>query len=230
MKQQQQRRFDSLLRVQEFLDTNAGAVGATATSAGRKELDAAIAALTDCTNVQASTDLRLTGKVNNERALETSVRNEHMKPVATFARARLRGSPEIATLIRPLQNLHGARLVRAARAMATAAASYSDAFTAAGVPADTVEQLASAADVLQAAVTDRANAKVNRIRATKAIEEQLRAGGEAVRILHAIVSKQFASDPTFLAGWDAARRVTRKPGAVRDSGAVASITPIASAA
>ena len=227
MNQHQQRRFDALLRVQQFLDTNASDVGTLAASAGRKELDAAVSALTDCADIQGSANLTMAGQINHERFLEVAVRNEHMKPIATFARARLRGVPEIAALSKRLDDLHGARLVRAARSMASAAEPHADAFTAAGLPSDTVGPLGAAADALQAALTARASSKVGRIAATKAVSEQVRIGCDAVSILHAIVSKQFAGDPIFLAGWDAARRIGAKKGALRGAGAsVGDVTPI----
>ena len=34
-------------------------------------------------------------------------------------------------------------------------------------------------------------------------------------MLHAVVSRQLASNPTLLAGWNGARRVTSKPGVAR---------------
>ena len=46
-------------------------------------------------------------------------------------------------------------------------------------------------------------------------------------MLHAVVSRQLASNPTLLAGWNGARRVTSKPGVAR--GGIVS-TPAASIA
>jgi hypothetical protein len=66
-----------------------------------------------------------------------------------------------------------------------------------------------------AALVDRANTKVSRVGATKGIEQEIQPGGEAVTMLHAVISRQFAGDPTFLAAWNAARRVTGKPDVVR---------------
>ena len=228
MNQKQQRRFDAFLRSQEFLDSNAGIVGTLATSAGRKELDVAVTALAGHADVQGSANLRMAGQISNERALEAAIRNEHMKPIATFARARLRGAPDFATLTRRVETLHGPRLVRAAAAMATAAEPYVAAFPAGGLPPETLAQLGAAADALQEAITHRGSSRVRRVQATKAVEQQISIGRDATNVLHAIISKQFANDPTFLAGWNAARRVGAKKGPVRGSGAViGSVTPVA---
>jgi hypothetical protein len=215
MNQLQQRRLDALLRVQAFLDANATTVGAIGTSAARKELDDAVSALTDHSTAQGSLTRNIAGQKNIKRTLEISIRNEHMKPIATFARARLRGTPNYASLTRRVDRYEGNKLIHSARAMATAAAPYADSFSASGLPADTVEQLATAADELQNTITARASNRVARVSATRAVEEHLVAGKEAVSILHAIITKQFARDPVFLAAWDAARRVGLKLGPVR---------------
>src|SRR4051812_27384494 len=205
VKQIQQRSLDALLRVQAFLDANASTVGAIGTSAARRELDDSIAALNDGATAQGTIVRTIAGQKNTQRSLEFSIRNAHMKPIAHFARARLRGTPNFAALTRKVDNLNGPKLVHTARAMATAAAPYADTFAASGMPADTPKQLADIADELQSLITGRAAAKVARVGTTKSMVQHLMAGKEAVTILHAIISKQFANDPTFLAGWNNAR-------------------------
>jgi hypothetical protein len=167
----------------------------------------------------------MAGQQSRERALTNELRTQHMKPIATFARARLRGAPDIAAITRAAPRLEGPRLVRAARAMATAAAPHTTALVSAGFPADTIAQLGTSADALQSALLDRANTKVGRVGATKGIEQQVLVGREALAMLHAVISRQFATDPTFLAAWNAARRVNAKPGAVRSVG----VAPVPSA-
>jgi hypothetical protein len=227
MEQLQQRSLDALLRVQAFLDANASTVGAIGTSAARRELDDSITALHDRATAQGTIGRNIAGQKNSQRSLEFSLRNAHMRPIAHFARARLRGTPNFAALTRIANNLNGPKLVHTARAMATAAAPYADTFAASGLPADTPKQLADAADELQGLITARAASKVSRVGTTKAVMEHLMAGKEAVMILHAIISKQFANDPTFLAGWNNARRVQSKLGAVRKKEAKETTPPAA---
>jgi hypothetical protein len=223
MRQHQQRRLDAFRRAQDFMDANASRLGALATSEGRRQLDAAVTALGDLGTEQGSADRRMAGQSSRERALTNELRNQHMQPIATFARARLRGVPDIAALTRSAPRLKGAHLVRSARAMATAAAPHTTALVSAGFPADTLAQLGTSADALQSALLDRANTKVGRVGATKGIEQQVIAGREALAMLHAVISRQFANDPTFLAAWNAARRVNHKPGAVRSGSAVPAV-------
>lgn len=68
---------------------------------------------------------------------------------------------------------------------------------------------------LLTALADRANTKVHRVGATKGSSEQALRGREAVTMLNAVISKQFARDKTFLAAWLAAQRVVAKPGVAR---------------
>jgi len=221
VEQTQQRKLDSLRRVQDFLDANADTVGALKDSAGRKQLDDAVTAITTHSSGQAATDLDLAGQKAQQKALVKDLRQQHMVPIARFARAKLRGAPDFAALTNSGFLLQPTQLVRAARAMATAAAPHADSFTASGFPADTVAQLAAAATSLESTIAGRANAKVARVGATKGIREELVKGREAVSMLNAVVSKQFLQDKPFLAAWRAAHRVTAKPGAARGAPAAA---------
>jgi len=227
MNQEQQRKADSLRRVQDFLGANADAVGALKDSEGSKQLNEAVDALVNHGGNQAATDLALAGQISRRRALQAELRASHMQPLATFARAKLRGAPDFAALVKSGKGLGPAQLVRAARAMATAAAPHLDALTRAGFPADTITQLAAAAAALENAITERANAKVRRVGSTKGIREELLKGREAVAMLHAVVSKQFVGDKTFLAAWRAAHRVTAKPGIARVPTSVSVTAPVA---
>jgi len=219
MNQTQQRTLDSCRRVQDFLDANADLVGPLKDSEGRKQLDDAVTALTEHIALQAATDLTMAGQISRQKSLATDLRVRHMLPLATFSRAKLRGVPDFAALVKSGVRLQPKVLVRAARAMATAAAPQADVLTRAGFPADTIAQLGAAATALETAITDRANAKVRRVGSTKGIREELVKGRDAVGMLHAVVSKQFAGDKTFLAAWSAAHRVALKAGVVRLPGA-----------
>src|SRR5665213_3480387 len=201
MQQQQQRILDSLRRVQDFLDAHTDTVGALGTSEGRKQLDAAVSALATHTDGQGSLTLQMSGQTSQQTALATALRKSHMAPVAKFARAKLRSAPDFAALTKSGLHLQPRALIRVARAMATAAAPYADAFTTGGFPPDTITQLGAAASALETAMVDRQNANVSRVLATKGIQQELNKGREAVAMLNAVVSKQLVDNPTVLAAW-----------------------------
>ena len=227
MRQEQQRQLNALRGANSFLVTHATALGALATSEGGIQLTAAITALAELDNAQRSADLFIAGHVGDERNLSTVLRAEHMIPIAGFARTRLRGTAGFAALTVLATKFNGLRLVREARAMATAAAPHADAFVRGGFPADTVQQLAAAATALESAIEERGRIKAGRTGATKGIAEKLRAGREGVQMLHSVIRKQFANDPHFLAEWKAVHRVSAKVGAVRGGSTVVPITPVA---
>lgn len=236
MKTHQQYRIDALHRSKDFLDSNVAAVTGLADSEGKKQLDASITALAGFTNQQEWANRYMAGRKGRERALAVDLVEKHMRPLATFARARLRSVPDVAALAKRSMKGTGAAIVREARGMATAAAPHVATLVAGGFPADVITQLGAAADALEAALADRANAKVERITSTRGIAEELKAGREAVAMLHAVVGRQLASNPTLLAGWNGARRVTSKPGTARGASVstpathVAAIAPAAPAA
>lgn len=182
---------------------------------GRKQLDAAVTRLAAYENEQGSAVLEMAGQQSRAHALVADLRARHMQPISTFARAKLRGVPDFAALTRPVAKLQPKQLVRAAQAMATGAAPHADALVKGGFPADTIAQLSAAAAAVSDALEDRANTRVRRVGSTKGIESTLQHGRDAVGMLHAVLSKQFAHDATFLAAWRSARRVTNKVGAPR---------------
>ena len=67
----------------------------------------------------------------------------------------------------------------------------------------------------------------SRVKATRGIAHELQVAHEAVSILDAVISRNFATNPSFLAEWTHARRVPAKPGVARSAGAseIVDITP-----
>src|SRR5581483_2323867 len=135
MKQSELREFAALKRSRAFVVTNATKLGALATSDGSKQLDDAIARIDTLTNDQATANLDMIGLASREEFLSKEIKNGHMNAISDFARAKLRGAPDFAALVRPVSSLRTtAQVVTAARAMATAAAPHADALTAGGLP------------------------------------------------------------------------------------------------
>jgi hypothetical protein len=218
--------LDAFRKVQAFLDDNAGQIGAIKDSEGKKLLDATIAQFEEHGMNQSTSRLEIDGHASLKQALEAELKKEHLLPIASFARARLRGLPDYATLTRSTWNLKGPALVRAARAVAEAAQSYAGQLVKGGFPEDTLAQLNAVAGKLEATIDGRSKLKVRRVSSTTGIGEMTKQGREAVGILSAVIERQFAKDKTFLAAWKSAKRVVAKPGFPRGS-AAASVAPAA---
>ena len=206
-------------KVQAFLDENVALIGAIKDSEGKQLLDATIARFEQHGLDQSTSRLEIDGHASLKQALELELKKVHLLPIASFARARLRGLPDYATLTRSTTAMKGPALVRAARSVAVAAKPYADALTKAGFPADTLAQLTAAADKLEETIDGRANLKVRRVSATTGISEATKQGREAVKMLSAVIERQFAKDKTFLAAWKSAKRVVAKPGFPRGTAA-----------
>jgi hypothetical protein len=211
--------LNAFRKVQAFLDENVAKIGAIKDSEGMQLLAAAVARFEKHGIDQSTSRLEIDGHANLKQALEAELRKEHLLPIASFARAKLRGVPDYATLTRSTIRLHGPALVRAARAVASAAQPYAEALVKGGFPVDTLAQLSAAADKLEGAIDGRANLKVRRVSATTGIGEATKQGNEAVRLLSAVIERQFAKDKTFLSAWKSAKRVVAKPGFPRGSAA-----------
>jgi hypothetical protein len=211
--QNQQRQFDAQRRVQHLLDSRAGDVEVLKACEGRKELDDAVEQSAASSNEKGTAIRQLDGLLSRQKTLVWELRYRYMEPIATFARARLHGATDVAALTRSTLRLRPKPLVHAAQAMATAAAPHADVLAKGGFP-DCIDRLNTAADELTAVMEDRANTRIAKMRATKALDEQVQRGRKAVSMLHAVVSNLLGDDATFMTGWNAARRVGRKVGAV----------------
>lgn len=214
MNQHRQRNFDAMRRSQDYLDSNAGGVEVLKECEGRKQLDDAVARISASSTQQGTAILQMDGLLSREKALVAELRYRHMQPIATFARARLQGVPEFAALTRSTLRLRTKPLVHAAQAMAAAALPHAEALAKGGFP-DCIARLIAAADAVTAASEERANTLIGKVRATKEIGEQIQVGRAALAMLHAVVCNQFERDATFMTGWNAARRVGKKIGAVQ---------------
>ena len=228
MNQTDQRKGDSLTRSENYLGTHAAALGVISTSAGQQQLAAANAAIAAFGHEQSAADRTIAGQGSTERALANDLKSQHMVPIASFARARLRGAPGFASLTRPFGRLEVPHLIRAARTMATEVSQHIDEFIAGGFPPYFVAELTGSANALEGARAAAASAKGKRVGSREGIARELKAGREAVKMLDAVITRHLATNPSLLAEWKQVQRVTLKRGPVRTRGGAVEtgITPI----
>ena len=226
MRQDQQRKLDSLYRVQDFMSTHADLLGTLRDAEARKQVDHAVAGIRDHITAQGSADRVLVGQNSRKQALARELVKTHMAPIAKFARANLRGVPDFSTL-RKSGNVNKPKaLIGNAFSMAKAATPYVNAMTAEGFPPDTIEQLTGAAETLDLATIERDNTKHRRVESTKNIAKLVRLGRDGVKKIDAVVSKHFVSDEAILAAWTSASRVYGKSGSVRKPTPAGTATPV----
>ena len=212
MKGREQSTFQSLRRVRHHLDDNAELLGYLNQTPARITLDDVVVRLEDHTVEQSTMRLQVLGDTNRQRQLARELRAQHMRPVATFARANIRNVPELVALTTTGRKLGGYALATAAEAMAEAAKPYEQQFLDAKFPADFLAALVALAGAVRASFDARSKKIGQRSGATKGIAAELARGRTAVATLDAVVTKQLAGDEARLAEWRSAKRVTNKGG------------------
>jgi hypothetical protein len=202
---------ESFRRVQAFLDAHVALLGAINTTEARKSLDEVVTRLEDHRLTRDAARIQTVGETNRQRQLEAELRGTHMRPIATFTKARLRGVPNFKELT-TVRNLVGPRLVAAAQAMAQAVAPYAEKFTAADFPSTFIDELSAAAEAVNVSMATRSRTHVIRVGSGKAFVKELEHGRDAVGALSGTVLKKLAGNVQLLAEWEVAKRVTLKPG------------------
>ncbi len=207
--------FQSLRRAQHYLDDRTDGLGPLNQTPARATLDDVVTKLEAHALEQGTTTLQARGDTNLQRQLAAELRVQHMRPIAKFARANLRGVPEFAALTASGKDVQGEMLVDAALAMAAAAKPHEQAFVEAKFPTDFLTTLTATAEAVRASIDTRSQKTGRRSGATKGIAAELARGRTAVNTLDAVITKLLAGDAAGLAEWRSAKRITAKAGARR---------------
>jgi hypothetical protein len=216
----------SLHNTRAFLEENADKLGGIAKTGMRKKLDDEIAGLTTLELDQAGTMLLAKGTTQKHRALREALLRDHIGPLVGIAAVELPRTPEVEPLHMPKGRPSAESLARAAYAMAQAAAPFSEAFVAAGLPADFLAQLTGAADAMIESVRARSQTEGKRSGATAGLDAKLKAGRKIVRALDRLMASALKDDPALLSNWKAVQRVRRTARA----DAAAPVAPVATLA
>jgi hypothetical protein len=206
MRKNQSRKSDSLTRARNFIAEHDEQLGVLSGTPAVQELHAAVTSIAQDVAVQAATPLLSRANVEQRKQLEVQIRKEYMAPMASFARAKLRGAPDFAALTRNGGKLRGRPLAVAARAMVTAATPVAGEMVEAKFPATFLSDLTAAADRLDALLADADRSKTDGVAATKGITAALKSGRQALATLDPIV-KHLLGTSTTADAWRHAKRV-----------------------
>ncbi len=209
MQTKQGRTLQSLRVVQSFLDANAANLANVVQSGIRKQLDYIVAALEEHADVQSGSNYSAQSATQKHYSLRTVLLRDHMAPVAKIAEAQLPDSPEMEPLRMPRGRPSVDVLKALAVGMANAAEPHKDMFLAAGLPADFIEQLKSAAKAVVDSVGQRKANRITRGGATKGIRTLASRGRSIVHALDAMVKSALKGDLPMLREWNIAKRVER---------------------
>src|SRR3569833_1010306 len=212
MRTKQGAMFQSLRAVRGFLDEHADKLAGVIQTGARKRLDDAIAALDTHKSDQEGSFIESQSLTQRQRSLRFSLLRDHMLAVARIAVADLPNTPEFRPLRMPRGRPPPEKLAAAASGMAQLAAKHADVFTAAGMPADFVAQLNTAAGAMLTALSDRTRTHGRRRGATAGLKARLSEGRKVVAILDAFVGTALKNDPALLANWNLVTRVSNAGG------------------
>jgi hypothetical protein len=226
----QQRVFDSLERSDSFTEKYPNELGSIVTSQARQDLRAVIAEVRLHDTNQGGAIRTLEGQMNKKVALAKELVHSHLRPIAKFAKGKLRGVPEYAELTATGNPTKVTKLITVAHTMAEAAAKYADKFTAAGLAPDTVNRLIAATDALENVLSQRVSARQKRKSSTNSLDTVLARGRDAVKVLESAITQVLKSGDPLLATWKTESRIQDKPGKPRQNKKATAVQSTAPAA
>ena len=215
MKNTQEQVYNTGRRVQAFLDANDSLFGSINKSSIRSELDTVVTELGAAAGDQAGGLVNARGETAKQRTLRLALRLNHMQPIASVAKLKLRTVPNFESLTMPSVNVRVAGLIAHALGMADAAQPYVQVFIDAGLPSDFLTTLTAAAAAVQASVDTRAKSLGKRANATGSLKELARRARTVYKALNDFVVPILSADVAhsgLLAEWRTTRRITLRPG------------------
>ena len=198
--------LNSFQRVQEFLTQHSVSEAPAGLGAQAAELGAVIARLSSESVGQEAGRRFVRVHAESQRQLREALLKEHMQPISRVAREVFGVTGMDRAFLMPKQSNVNQPVLAAAGAMAEAAGKTQDVFLTHGLAPDFIEQLKSAASALDTTRNARTESARRRVTATAAVQDQLKRGRRAVRLLNAILAPRLARDPGQLAAWRSAKR------------------------
>jgi hypothetical protein len=215
LKSAQEQVFNTGRRIQAFLDANDSLFSSINKAGLRSELDAIVTQLGAAAGDQAGGRVNALGETAKQRTLRVALRFNHMRPIASVAKLKLRTVPnfEALTLPRPDERIAGQ--VAHALGMADAAKPYEQVFIDAGLPSDFLASLTAAATAVQASIDTRAKSLGKRANATGSLKNLEQRARRIFKALDDMVVPILSADvghSGLVAEWKTTRRVTKRLG------------------
>jgi hypothetical protein len=206
--------LSSFQRVQEFLAQHPLSDSPATLGAQATELDDVIARLSSDSLDQEAGGRFVRAHSESQRKLRGTLYTDHMQPISRVAREVFGASGMDKAFRLPSPGAANQKLLASAGAMAEVAEQEKDALLKHGLPQDFIEQLKSAASSLADARSAKVQSARRRTTATAALDDQVKRGRKAVRLLDAVLRPRLAKDPELLAAWRSAKRVPPSGGSV----------------
>ncbi len=209
MNDNDRRRYEMLVRVNQFGTENAADFTGVATAKFTQ-----LAANVNLIESSAADQLAGFGEAAQQFEVKDTIRENLREILAAIARTARSMEYEfdgVADKFRFNRSLSDANLLAKARAVISDIADYEADFIAYGMPAAFVANLENAADAFEASFSATASATAEHVAATAQTAANIRAGMILVRTLDAIVKNRYAESPGKLAAWTSAKHVEKAP-------------------
>lgn len=211
MKDTERRRYETFLRVREFI-TGRAAQFPTTTLAGEllTRLNSVIDEMDAHTTAQSSGRSATLESSTSKAASRDELRRD-LDAISRTARAMALSTPGLEDKFRAPRGVSDQELLATARAFAADAQPLKTEFTRRGLPDDFLDDLNSDIEEFEQAINQKIQKRGLQVAATAAIDSALERGLNVARELDAIMRNQFANDPASLASWLSASHTERAP-------------------
>jgi hypothetical protein len=211
MKDTERRRYETFLRVREFVTSRTTQFPPT-TLAGEllTHLNTEIGEMETHTTAQSSGRSATLQSSTSKAALREQLRND-LDAISRTARAMALSTPGLEDKFRAPRSISDQVLLATARAFAADALPLKTEFTRRGLPDDFLDDLTSDIEEFEQVINQQIQKRESHVAATAAIDSALERGINIVRELDAIMRNQFANDPASLAAWLSASHTERAP-------------------
>ena len=219
MRSRDTRAFQALRRVDDWTDAHPTLVPVEVQPqiANLKSVTAAVAAASAAQDEGRRKESAASVSV---RGIREEIRQHHLIPLAKVARQVLTETPELAAALHvPMAKASNEALITASQAMAAIGGENEQLFVQHGLATTFVADLQQQAAALKQAIDSRGQIHSSIVGATQGLKVQLAAGRKTVHLLDVTVSRVLRKDPSELASWKNAKRVTLK-GVLPKAGAV----------
>jgi hypothetical protein len=205
--------FESFVRVRAFLEAHP-ATGALTYRGAQEALYEALDRIWEHASTQGSGLAMGHAELRYQRQLMTRIRNRHMRPIVTIARAQIEPGSDVrasASFRMPKVRLGPTRMLAACDSMMEVARTFEDLLIESGLPSDYLARYQSDRDELQQTLARRAIHIGSHVGARMGLQVELRRARLAVDRLDAIVRVAFEGDEAVISEWRVMKRVHRLP-------------------
>ncbi len=210
MNDSERRRYEMLVRVNQFGVDNAGDFPSGVGAAQFAAYKTVVNETESKSALQAGGFAEAAQQFEVKDTCRENLRDE-MSDISRTAKSMEYEFDGIADKFRFQRNMNDATMLATARAFITEAGPYSADFIAYGLPATFLADLTTAADAFEASFSNTAAATAEHVAATADTSAKIREGMIAKRILDGVVQNKYNNDPGKLAAWLSASHTEKAP-------------------